>query len=300
MDAVHRTAFCPMFLVEKVTMSHLTILFALLAALLSSFMAKAPVEEERTQSRGSSAKKESEVLTSAQRRRADQIISVFENDTIELQYGYTEELDDGRGLTAGRAGFTTATGDLLVVVRRYVSRKPDSPLKNYLPRLKELAEASCASTDGLEGLSKDWEEAAHDPLFHKVQDEVVDELYYQHAVKWWKMLGTHTPLALLFLYDTVIQHGDGDDPDGLPAMIQRATERAGGTPKSGIKEETWLALFLDARREILAHAHDEATRAAWAEAVKRCDVLRGIAQEGNYDLHGPISIQPYRMKFTIE
>src|SRR5579862_8416717 len=112
MDAVHRTAFCPMFLVEKVTMSHLTILFALLAALLSSFMAKAPVEEERTQSRGSSAKKESEVLTSAQRRRADQIISVFENDTIELQYGYTEELDDGRGLTAGRAGFTTATGDL--------------------------------------------------------------------------------------------------------------------------------------------------------------------------------------------
>src|SRR5882724_9316825 len=73
-------------------------------------------------------------------RRADQIISVFENDTLELQYGYTEALEDGRGLTAGRAGFTTATGDLVLVVERYVSRVPDTPLKHYLPRLKELAE----------------------------------------------------------------------------------------------------------------------------------------------------------------
>ena len=42
-------------------------------------------------------------------------------------------------------------------------------------------------------------------------------------------------------------------------MILRTTERAAGTPKTGIKEATWLALFLDVRRETLAHSHEEST-----------------------------------------
>ena len=104
-------------------------------------------------------------MTPEQRRRADQIISVFENETLEMQYGYTEELGDGRGLTAGRAGFTTATGDLVLVVQRYVDLTPDSPLKHYLPRLMELAETEDGSTEGLDGLSEAWEQASDDPLF---------------------------------------------------------------------------------------------------------------------------------------
>src|SRR4051794_21747519 len=46
-------------------------------------------------------------------RVAEAITSVFENSTTELQYGYSVELDDGRGVTAGRAGFTSGTGDLV-------------------------------------------------------------------------------------------------------------------------------------------------------------------------------------------
>src|ERR1041385_503456 len=39
--------------------------------------------------------------------RALELISVFENGTIELQYAYVEDLGDGRGYTCG-LGFTTA------------------------------------------------------------------------------------------------------------------------------------------------------------------------------------------------
>jgi Glycosyl hydrolase family 46 len=47
-------------------------------------------------------------LTPDQKRRAEQLTSIFENDTTELQYAYVEDLHDGRGITAGRAGFNAA------------------------------------------------------------------------------------------------------------------------------------------------------------------------------------------------
>jgi hypothetical protein len=144
-------------------------------------------------------------LTAEQKLRADRLISVFENDTIELQYAYIEDIDDGRGYTAGRAGFTTATADLLVVVERYTSVAPGNELAAYLPRLRELAAEASPATDGLDGVPEAWAHAADDPRFRAAQDEVVDD-----------------------------QHGPGDDPDGLPAMIDRTVSRAGGSPTTGV------------------------------------------------------------------
>src|SRR4051794_38398220 len=63
-------------------------------------------------------------LTAAQHHRADQLVSTFENSTPVIQYGYIENIHDGRGYTAGRAGFTTATGDFLDVVERYTKKLP--------------------------------------------------------------------------------------------------------------------------------------------------------------------------------
>ena len=97
-------------------------------------------------------------------------------------------------------------------------------------------------------------------------------------------------LGLAVLYDTVIQHGDGDNPDGLPAILTRTAAQVGGTPATGVDEHVWLDAFLHVRRATLEHAHNPATRKAWAESVARVDVLLQIASTGNYDLHGPIDI----------
>jgi chitosanase len=53
----------------------------------------------------------SAALTPQQHETIDQLTSLFENSTPILQYGYCEDIDDGRGLTAGRAGFTSGTGE---------------------------------------------------------------------------------------------------------------------------------------------------------------------------------------------
>jgi chitosanase len=229
-------------------------------------------------------------LTAAQKLRADRLISVFENDTIELQYAYIENIDDGRGYTAGRAGFTTATADLLVVVERYALAVPGNELAAYLPRLRELAADNSSATDGLDGMPEAWARAAADPQFRAVQDEVVDEEYYQPAVEHWRALGLKTPLALVELYDANIQHGPGDDPDGLPAMIDRTVAQVGGSPATGVDETEWVYAFLDVRRATLENASDPATREAWAQSVYRVEIVVEIADTGNFAFSGPIVI----------
>lgn len=237
-------------------------------------------------------------FTPEQKRRADQIISVFENDTPTIQYDYTEVLGDGRGLTAGRAGFTTATGDLLLVVERYTSRKKDNPLATFLPRLREVAKQASATMEGLDGIEAAWKDAAKDALFRTIQDNVTEELYYRPAVVHWKAAGMKTALGLLILYDTIVQHGEGKDPDGLPALLERAKKQS-GVPGSPLEEKAWLLAFLKLRRETLANATDPATRKAWAESVVRCDVLMKLVNEGNEQLEAPLVIAPYGHAHTL-
>jgi chitosanase len=238
-------------------------------------------------------------LAPDQKVRADQLISLFENSTPVLQYGYVQNLHDGRGFTAGRAGFTTATGDLLDVVRRYTAGVSRNPLKKYLPRLRQLARQGSDSTAGLGGFARAWKRAADDPTFRAVQDAVVDDTYYNPAVRRWQALGLRRALSLVVLYDTIVQQGEGDDPDGLPAVIGRATARAGGSPATGVDEGAWLTAFLQVRRETLLHAHDPATRQAWRQSVGRVDTLAAIAAEGNADFNGPLAVSVYGDAFVL-
>jgi chitosanase len=85
---------------------------------------------------------------------------------INLQYAYAERLGDDRGVTYGFCGFTTGTGDGLMVsqswwlaaclhsscasfvqshapscqvVEDYTKRKPSNPLARFLPALRAVA-----------------------------------------------------------------------------------------------------------------------------------------------------------------
>src|SRR3954451_12985955 len=108
-------------------------------------------------------------LTHAQRLRTDKLISEFENSTPVIQYCYVVALDDGRGYTVGRAGFTTATGDLLEVAEMYTDEVPDTPLAALLPRLRDAARGD-GSTDGLEALPQAWRDTCKDPRQRAIQD----------------------------------------------------------------------------------------------------------------------------------
>ncbi|MEI7529145.1 MAG: chitosanase [Elusimicrobiota bacterium] len=237
-------------------------------------------------------------LTPEQKRRADMLISVFENSALELQYAYIEDLRDGRGYTAGRAGFCSGCGDLLLVAERYTKLKPDNPLAGYLPRLNKLAALASGSTAGLDGFPGAWRQAARDELFRSEQDAVSDELYYLPALAYAGRLGLQKDFSKIALYEAAIQHGTGSDPDGLGAMIERAS-RAAKPPAAGGSERTWLEKFLKVRRAALAHPASAATGEAWAESVGRADAMLAIYAAGNMDFSGPVAVAPFGEQFVI-
>ena len=237
-------------------------------------------------------------LSPGQKARADMLISIFENSSLSLQYGYIEDLHDGRGYTAGRSGFCSGCGDLLLVAERYKRLKPGNPLGKYLPRLRELAGLASDSTAGLDGFSEAWTLAADDKLFRAAQDAVSDDLYYLPALKSARSLGLKKDLSKAALYEAAIQHGIGNDSDGLPALIARASKIV-KAPAAGGDERAWLGQFLKIRKATLANASDPGTREAWAESEGRADAMLAIFASGNMDLSGPVTVKPFGLQFTL-
>ncbi|MGW2250889.1 chitosanase [Kitasatospora sp. NPDC001660] len=238
-------------------------------------------------------------MTADQRRRADQLISIFENSTTEIQYGYAENINDGRGVTAGRAGFTTNDGDALKVVRAYTAAVPDNPLARFIPELERLAAAGSGDTSGLpeDDYITAWKQAAEDAAFRQVQDDQVDQRYFSPAMNQADQLGLTTALARAELYDASIQHGNGSEYDALPALIGRTNAKV-GTPSSA-GENAWLDAFFDVRIDDLNNPANGSTADEWRKSVDRVECLRRIAATGNYTLDGPLNVTAYGSSYTI-
>jgi chitosanase len=232
-------------------------------------------------------------LTAQQRRVADELVNVFEYGSPAPRYDAVEALGDGRGYTCGKIGLTTSSTEVLTVVEAYVAKVSGSRLGRHVPRLRELAERGSGDTSGLDGFADDWAAAAKDPAFRAEQDALADRLTFAPALTAARRLGIRTPLGVAVLYDTAVQHGTADDPDGLPALIERATSEAKRSPATGGEERTWLETFLDVRAETLRHAHDEDTRAVWAESVDRVAALRDLVNTDQHQLEPPLRITVY-------
>ena len=232
----------------------------------------------------------------ARKHRAEQITSTFENSTTALQYAYAENLHDGRGITAGRAGFCSGTGDLLLVVSLYARLAPGNALARYLPALRAVD--GTASTAGLAGFAGAWAHAARaDHLLRRAQDRIEDRFYFDPAMRYAARYRVATALGQAVLWDTIIQHGDGGDPDGI-ARILRETAAAMGGRVNG-DEPAWIMRFLALRRHHLLHAADPSTRAAWRESVDRVNALASLARAGGWKLDPPLAWSVYGDRFTL-
>ena len=232
----------------------------------------------------------------ARKHRAEQITSTFENSTTTLQYAYAENLHDGRGITAGRAGFCSGTADLLLVVERYAALAPGNPLVRYLPALRAVN--GTASTRGLAGFITAWARTARsDPLQRRAQDLIEDRLYFDPAMRHARSYGVASPLGQEVLWDTIIQHGDGRDADGLGRLLRETATAMHGRVHGN--EHAWIARFLAVRRRHLLHAADPSTRAAWRESVGRVDALASLARRGSWQLDAPLSWSVYGDRFKI-
>src|ERR1700733_11350784 len=82
---------------------------------------------------------------------AMELVSSAENSTLDWrrEYGYIEDIGDGRGYTGGLIGFGSGAGDMLALVPSYVAAEPGDLLAPFLPALRRVD--GSASHHGLGG-----------------------------------------------------------------------------------------------------------------------------------------------------
>jgi chitosanase len=225
---------------------------------------------------------------------AMELVSSAENSSLDwkAQYGYIEDIGDGRGYTGGIIGFTSGTGDMLEVVQAFTDAHPANPLARFLPALERVNGTD--SHDGLgDAFVSAWQSLGDDPGFRAAQDAERDRVYFDPAVALAKQDGLRA-LGQFAYYDAIVVHGPGD-PDEWPDLASiraRARERA-KTPAEGGDETAYLQAFLDVRIDAMHEeaAHEDTTRVDTAQRV--------FLDEGDLDLDTPLRWSVYGDPYEI-
>ncbi|MXM65771.1 chitosanase [Streptomyces sp. HUCO-GS316] len=228
----------------------------------------------------------------AKKEIAMKLVSSAENSSLDwkAQYKYIEDIDDGRGYTAGIIGFCSGTGDMLDLVQLYTDRKPGNVLAQYLPALRRVNGTD--SHDGLDpNFPRDWRRAAQDTAFQRAQNDERDRVYFNPAVKRGKADGLRV-LGQFAYYDAIVMHGDGDDATSFSNIRKRALRRA-KPPAQGGDETAYLNAFLDARVWAMKQeeAHSDTSRVDTAQRV--------FLRQGNLDLNPPLDWKVYGDSYHI-
>ncbi|WSV65666.1 chitosanase [Streptomyces sp. NBC_01013] len=226
---------------------------------------------------------------------AMRLVSSAENSTLDwkAQYGYIEDIRDGRGYTAGIIGFCSGTGDMLSVVRRYTKARPGNPLERFLPALRAVK-----GTDAHTGLGRPfteaWSRAAGDAAFRRAQDTERDRSYFDPAVRQAKKDGLGT-LGQFIYYDAYVMHGAGDTAGSVGFRTIRSQALDDDrTPTDGGEEGTYLDAFLDARVAAIRKepSHSDTSRVETAQRV--------FVHEGNFGLETPLEWKVYGDSYRIK
>ena len=217
-----------------------------------------------------------------------ELVSSAENSTLDwrAQYGYIEDIHDGRGYTGGIIGFCSGTGDMLEVVRNYTRARPSNPLARFVPALRRVN--GSPSHRGLgAAFVRAWKRAARDPVFQRAQRNERDRNYFDPAVRLAKSDGLRA-LGQFAYYDAAVVHG----VDGLRGVRARALRRA-RPPARGSDEVAYLNAFLDQRDVEMRKeaAHSDLSRVETEQRV--------FLRQGNLDLVPPLRWSTYGDHYVI-
>ncbi|GID97692.1 chitosanase [Amorphoplanes digitatis] len=224
----------------------------------------------------------------AKKEVAMQIVSAAENSSLDwrAQFSYIEDIDDGRGYTAGIIGFCSGTGDMLELVEAYTRTTPSNVLARYLPALRRVNGSD--SHAGLDpNYPRDWRRAAQDPAFRAAQEAERDRVYFNPSVAKGKSDGVRA-LGQFAYYDAAVVHGY----EGMESIRSRALRRA-KPPAQGGDETRWLNVFLDERVVEMKKeaAHEDVSRIETAQRV--------FLRNGNLDLNTPLDFAVYGDPYHI-
>lgn len=211
------------------------------------------------------------------------LVSIPENSTTSWwkNYGYIEDISDGRGYTTGLVGNTSGTHDLLMVIQELQKLDPNNELVKFIPALKKVDNSP--STVGLDEFKRIFQRSGANVHLQQAQWNIIVRLYWKPAYDLCKKYGLKSVLALYFIYDTCLNLGNA-------ATAKKVKVKA---PSEGGDEKEWLKQYLIERRAYMKATNNFGP-------VDRVDMQMKILESGNMDLTRPIkNLICYKGKFNI-
>ena len=223
-----------------------------------------------------------------------QMLSVCENNQVTPNWNYAENINDNRGITFGAIGFTTGTWDGNILIKYYTKLNPNNTLAKYIPALNAIDagphpyndESSSNSTVGLDNFITDVN-SINDPLWQTAQLYLIQEMYWNPTVAAWNRIGANNQLTLAFMYNSNIRFGQ----DYMEFFITGATTQCGGTPGTGVDENTYL-------RALMAEMDAQIVKEGWGD-TDRNDGFKTLLAEGNVNLTTPFIFTEYGDSYII-
>jgi chitosanase len=202
-------------------------------------------------------------MTDVLRARILAIHRVFENARSKLQYDSVEDLgfrDDF---------FCTASDDLVEVLHAYQDQQSINSLASEA--FEQFARDK--DTAALKGLMDGWNDSMNDHKLRQIRRALLENFYWEPCLEYCEKLDLQLPISKAVLYDTMLQHGDGNDPDSLGAILSSIDTCV----EEG--EAAWLSEFLYHRQNILEHACNEDVREVWKESAVWVEALFKLLEE---------------------
>ncbi|MBC7753601.1 MAG: chitosanase [Moraxellaceae bacterium] len=217
-------------------------------------------------------------LTPSQQKVAEQVVSIFENDTPRIQYDYVEKLKDWkeRGLTFGRSGFTSCQDGFQVLQQIQKSDRAHE-LVQFLPLMKSAADGSISCSSSVRSLQARnfislFKKYGNQILVKKAQDDIYQLRYLNPTLELMKKYNLNHFWSFVVLLDTFIQHGEGDD--GIELILKQISVKI---PQTDSQEYEWIQIFLNKRYMVLSTGDAE-----WQQSTPRVTVLRQLTQKYFY------------------
>lgn len=232
--------------------------------------------------------------------KAFEITSTAENSTVnwQAQYTYIQDIGDQRGYTGGIVGFTSATGDMLDVVKNWNTIAPGNILAKYITGLTKCASvgmgssaSSAASSNLGAAFIADWHTASSDPVWQKVQRDYRESVYWAPAYNAAVADGLSS-LGIALYYDTSVNHGPGQVKSNDGSFDDIRSRTTGTKPVNGGSETTWLNNFLNVRSAVLT---------AWGDNPSngRITMFRTFVTGAKFTLATPLTWSIYGDSFTM-
>jgi chitosanase len=215
------------------------------------------------------------------------ILSVAETDQPEWDPAAVYVYGDGTG---GRKqctlsiGFTADGGNLVKVLERYVA--DDGAYSDRLVPHIALLKAGDPGTDS-DFIALLKEIGKKDPLMKSVQEEMFDKLYLAPAFSWAAKYGFALPLSYLVIADSFLHSGSM-----LDFLMNRFPEKK---PSDGGKEEDWILVYTDTRRDWLKNHSNKILRGT----TYRCDCYLREMKRDNWDLaQAPVNMHGTEVNYV--